>query len=79
MDSCLGLGPLQAELVREFFARERRFVLTGGGALLGYHVRHRTSDDIDLFTKPPVALEDGRLALEAAAAAIGGTVESQRL
>lgn len=78
MDSSQGLSPLQADLVREFFARERRFVLTGGGALVGYHLRHRTSDDIDLFTKPPVTLEDGRRALEAAAGAIGGSVESQR-
>lgn len=78
MDSSRGLSPLQADLLREFFARERRFVLTGGGALVGYHLQHRTSDDIDLFTKPPVTLEDGRLALDAAAAALGATSQSLR-
>ncbi len=78
MDSSRGLSPLQADLLREFFARERRFVLTGGGALVGYHLHHRSSDDIDLFTKPPVTLEDGRLALDAAAAALGATSQSLR-
>lgn len=78
MDSSPGLSRLQAELLREFFARERRFVLTGGGALVGFHLQHRTSDDLDLFTKPPVDLAEGRRALHAAAAAVGGTVESLR-
>jgi hypothetical protein len=69
---------LQSELLREFFAREQRFVLTGGGALIGFHLQHRTSEDIDLFTKPPVDLEDGLRALAAATAALGGTVEPVR-
>ncbi len=72
--SCL--SPLQQDLLREFFARERRFVLTGGGALVGFHLKHRTSQDLDLFAKPPTDLESGRLALAAAAAAVGGSVES---
>src|SRR5436190_8838592 len=75
MDSSPGLSPLQAELLREFFARESRFVLTGGGALAGFHLRHRTSDDLDLFTKPPVDLEEGRRALVGAASALGCSVE----
>lgn len=73
-----GLSPLQRDLLREFFARERRFVLTGGGALVGFHLHHRTSQDLDLFAKPPVDVEAGRLALAAAAAALGATVESLR-
>jgi predicted nucleotidyltransferase component of viral defense system len=76
MDSSRGLSALQAEVLREFFAREQRFVLTGGGALVGFHLQHRTSDDLDLFTKPPLDLEDGRRALAAAAAAVGGSIES---
>lgn len=76
MDSSRGLSALQAEVLREFFAREQRFVLTGGGALVGFHLQHRTSDDLDLFTKPPLGLEDGRRALAAAAAAVGGSIES---
>ncbi len=76
MDSSPGLSELQAALLREFFARESRFVLTGGGALVGFHLHHRTSNDLDLFTKPPVDLEDGKLALAAAAAAMGCSVET---
>lgn len=76
MDSSPGLSPLQLAVLREFFAREHRYVLTGGGALVGFHLRHRTSDDLDLFTKPPCDLEDGKRALAAAAAAVGGTIES---
>lgn len=75
MGSSRGLSPLQQELLREFFARERRFVLTGGGALVGFHLGHRTSEDLDLFTKPPVRLDEGRHALDAAAGALGGAVE----
>ncbi|HEX6812661.1 MAG TPA: nucleotidyl transferase AbiEii/AbiGii toxin family protein [Planctomycetota bacterium] len=78
MDSSRGLSPLQSDLLRAFFARERRFVLTGGGALVGFHLRHRTSDDLDLFAKPPVALEEGYHALTAAAVALGGTIEVLR-
>jgi len=54
MDSFRGLSPLQIDVLREFFTREQRFVLTGGGALVGFHLQHRSSDDLDLFTKPPV-------------------------
>jgi hypothetical protein len=78
MGSSPGLSPLQAELLAAFFAREQRFVLTGGGALVGFHLHHRTSDDLDLFAKPPVELEDGKRALLAAANAIGATTESLR-
>ncbi len=78
MASSHGLSRLQQDLLRAFFAHERRFVLTGGGALVGYHLRHRTSDDVDLFAKPPVALEDGFRALLAASASIGATVEVLR-
>lgn len=75
MDSSRGLSRLQQDVLREFFRLERRFVLTGGGALVGYHLQHRTSKDLDLFTKPPVELIDGRHALDAAALALGATVE----
>ena len=53
-------------------------MLTGGGALVGFHLHHRTSDDLDLFAKPPVQLDEGYRALEAAAVALGGSVESVR-
>ncbi|MFY9345220.1 MAG: nucleotidyl transferase AbiEii/AbiGii toxin family protein [Planctomycetota bacterium] len=78
MDSSRGLSTLQADLLRAFFAQERRFVLTGGGALVGFHLRHRTSEDLDLFAKPPVSLDDGYHALAAAASGLGATIEVQR-
>lgn len=78
MASSEQLSPLQADLLREFFAREQRFVLTGGAALAGFHLRHRTSDDLDLFAKPPMDLVDGARTLQAAAAALGGSAESLR-
>ena len=74
--SPVGLSPLQQDLLREFFARERRFVLTGGGALVGFHLRHRTSQDLGLFTKPPTGLAEGRQALTAAVTALGGSMEA---
>jgi hypothetical protein len=79
MDSFHGLSPLQRELLREFFAREPQFVLTGGGALTGYHLHHRATEDLDLFAKPPAAVTDGRRAVEAAADVLGASVESLRL
>lgn len=75
MDSSPGLSRLQLDVLREFFRLERRFVLTGGGALVGFHLHHRTSKDLDLFAKPPVDLADGRHAIDAAALALGATVE----
>lgn len=45
------LTRLQRELLEAFFARERRFFLTGGAALAGFHLHHRVTHDLDLFTK----------------------------
>jgi hypothetical protein len=73
-----GLSRLQRDLLREFFARERRFVLTGGGALVGYYLKHRTSEDLDLFGKPPLELADARRVVEAAASVLGASIEPVR-
>ncbi|MBS1790715.1 MAG: nucleotidyl transferase AbiEii/AbiGii toxin family protein [Acidobacteria bacterium] len=54
------LSALQLDFLRAFFARESRFFLTGGAALVGFHLGHRETYDLDLFT-----LED---ALDAGAA-----------
>lgn len=78
MGSSHGLSRLQRDLLREFFARERRFVLTGGGALVGYHLHHRTSDELDLFGKPPAHADEARRAVDAGAEALGATVEALR-
>lgn len=44
------LTKLQSEVLRRFFERRRDFFLTGGGALVGFHLRHRVTHDLDLFT-----------------------------
>ncbi len=69
------LSPLQRELLREFFRKEKRFFLTGGAALAGFCLGHRETADLDLFVTEP-CLDDGELALREAAGAIGADVET---
>ncbi len=69
------LSALQRDVLRAFFERERGFYLTGGGALAGYHLGHRTTDDLDLFTPDPDAFERGRFVLESVAGAVGAGLE----
>jgi hypothetical protein len=44
------LGRLQLDFLNAFFKRETRFFLTGRAALVGFHLRHRETHDLDLFT-----------------------------
>lgn len=44
------LTPLQREVLEVFFRREHEFFLTGGAALAGFHLGHRETHDLDLFT-----------------------------
>jgi hypothetical protein len=69
------LTPLQTEVLDAFFLRERGFFLTGGAALAGFHLGHRTTDDLDLFTSQELAFERGRFVLADVAAAIGGELQ----
>lgn len=69
------LTPLQTDVLAAFFERERGFYLTGGAALAGFHLGHRTTVDLHLFTLEG-SLESGERALHAAAKALGGTVEN---
>jgi hypothetical protein len=69
------LTPLQREVLRGFFAREHDFYLTGGAALAGYHLGHRTTDDLDLFTPDAAAFERGRFVLESVAVGLGASFE----
>ena len=64
------LSPLQIEILEAFFGHEDRFYLTGGGALVGYHLGHRETHDLDLFTLSST-VEDGVRALRAAATDVG--------
>jgi hypothetical protein len=71
------LTALQAEVLKAFFSREQRFYLTGGGALAGYHLGHRETHDLDLFTLSSV-MEDGSRALRDSARELGASVEELR-
>lgn len=42
--------PLKRDLLRAWFAEDQRFFLTGGSALGLFHLHHRLSFDLDLFT-----------------------------
>lgn len=45
------LTPLQNSFLQEFFLHTQDFYLTGGTALSAFHLHHRYSDDLDLFTQ----------------------------
>jgi hypothetical protein len=77
MDSSHSLSPLQRELLQAFFEREQRLVLTGGAALAGFHLHHRTSKDLDLFARPGTNLDDVQRALEDAARACSAVLTAQ--
>lgn len=68
------LGALQRAVLEAFFQRESRFFLTGGAALAGFHLGHRTTEDLDLFTTED-ALDAGESALRGLAADMGATIE----
>ena len=63
-----------------FFRHEKRFFLTGGAALAGFHLGHRETRDLDLFvaSEDDGVLEEGESALQRAAADLGGSVEDVR-
>src|SRR5256885_8172390 len=69
------LTELQREVLDAFFQRERGFFLTGGAALAGFHLGHRTTDDLDLFTVQQAAFERSRFVLADVAAAVGAVLD----
>ncbi len=72
------LTALQRELLASLFARDQRTFLTGGAALAGFHLGHRSTDDLDLFAFPGVDLDDIERAFAASAAACGGRVRAMQ-
>lgn len=70
------LSPLQEDILAAFFQREGRFFLTGGAALAGFHLKHRRTADLDLFTTGADLLDAGESALRAVAAQIGATIKN---
>jgi len=71
------LTRLQTDVLTAFFQREQRFYLTGGGALAGYHLGHRETHDLDLFTLSS-AMDDGWRALRDSARELGTSFEEVR-
>ncbi|WP_394825004.1 nucleotidyl transferase AbiEii/AbiGii toxin family protein [Pendulispora albinea] len=65
------LSPLQRDVLKAFFEREREFFLTGGAALTGYHLHHRTTDDLDLFALEMATFERGPYVIKDVARALG--------
>ena len=47
------LSALQQEFLDACFSEPSAFFLTGGAALGGYHLGHRLTDDLDLFSPGP--------------------------
>jgi len=71
------LTELQRDLLEAFFAREDRFFLTGGAALAGFYLGHRTTNDLDLFVSTDL-LDEGEAALRSAASDLGATLDRTR-
>jgi len=75
------LSPLQRAFLHAFFAIPvgQRFFLTGGSALAAFHLYHRLSDDLDLFTLDDEALEATINPMEAIAADLACTLKRTRV
>lgn len=72
------LTPLQQRLIAAFFSRTDAFFLTGGSALAGYYLHHRTSQDLDFFSVDDIAFPHGKRLLEDAVRSLGGSLEVVR-
>lgn len=71
------LSSIQETVLRAFFQRTRSFFLTGGAALAAYHLGHRTTNDLDLFTSS-ADLDVGVSALRSVAEELGASLEGLR-
>ena len=71
------LSPLQEEVLLRFFRKTHSFFLTGGAALAAYHLGHRTTDDLDLFTSS-ADLDEGVSALQSLADEMGASIQALR-
>lgn len=74
------LTPLQASVLEHFFATEagEPFFLTGGTALAAFHLHHRVSVDLDLFTLDDLALREVDVVIPQLAADMGCRLGSMR-
>lgn len=71
------LSRLQEKVLLGFFSKTRSFFLTGGAALAAYHLGHRTTDDLDLFTSS-ADLDEGVSALQSVADEEGASIQALR-
>lgn len=69
------LSPFQREVLEAIFAREQEMFLTGGAALAEFHLGHRTTDDLDLFTTSAAAFERSRYVIRAVADDLGASLD----
>ena len=71
-----GLDRLQLEILQAFASREPGFVLSGGAALVGFHLRHRETKDLDFFcANLDTDLQLIGLSLEDVVRTLGGDAE----
>jgi hypothetical protein len=68
------LTPLQCAVLDAFFGAERQFFLSGGGALVGFHLYHRETTDLDLFTSSAEAFDRARIVLPNVINQMGGAL-----
>ena len=54
----VALSPLQVRILEALADLDPPWTLTGGGALVGFHLKHRTTRDLDLFLHGRAMLED---------------------
>jgi hypothetical protein len=73
-----GLTDLQQEILRRFFAARQDFFLTGGAALAGFHLHHRVTHDLDLFSVSASSLEDAERTLAEIAQQLGYALDPLR-
>jgi hypothetical protein len=66
---------LQKDFLNASFGREDRFFLTGGAALAGFHLGHRETNDLALFTLSD-ALDDGLAIVTEIALQWGASLET---
>jgi predicted nucleotidyltransferase component of viral defense system len=69
-----GLDRFQEEVLTAFFQRQGGFFLTGGAALAGFYLNHRSTKDLDLFTTED-RLDEGEQVLADVARGAGAKLE----
>jgi predicted nucleotidyltransferase component of viral defense system len=71
------LTDLQEEILRRFFDCRNEFFLTGGAALVGFHLHHRVTHDLDFFTVAD-AIDQGERTLRDIAGSLSLEMETLR-